>query len=85
MQPGEILHVGPYKVQLIEVFENGMVAVRAIFQPNQLQKQATTQLIPTEKYLELRQLAAVWQELSTQERVAAVFEQGFNPVAEIRR
>lgn len=83
--PGEILHVGPYKIQLIDVFEDGTVAVRAVFRPSLLQKQGSTQLIPTEAYLEAKQLAIAWEHKSPKERVQVVFKHGFDPVSEMRR
>lgn len=85
LTPGEILHVGPYRTQLVDVQEDGRVVVRAIFQSSLLHKQATVKLVPTEKYLELRELAFKWEQLDQHERAETVFKNGFDHASEIGR
>jgi len=85
VQLGEILHVGPYKIQLAEVHEDATVTVRAIFQPNMLRKQAATETIPTEKYLKLRELMLSWEACTPEERINIIMQNGFDPISELRR
>jgi hypothetical protein len=84
MQPGEILQVGPYRVQLVEITDDKVV-VRTVFKPSPLHKQAATKVISAERYLELRKLAEAWESLSTEVRVMAILNNGFDPTSELMR